>query len=128
MSFGIIIKGKNQPSSSKRFKPHYSVVFPTKKKAVGQMIWTKEDYLKKIKENNLVPYEKPKPKPEKKYKASKWAHEMVETIKRSKGNPGSAFYRELEKKGFSRDRIKKMNQKSQKMKGATSGGFSEERI
>ena len=102
MPFNIIVKGKNQPSSSKRFVPHMNW-------AMGKYVHTKQDYLDTMKKMDLVPYEKPKEQGDPVYKSSKWSHDMVNEIQRSGGKPGSKFYQELEKKGVSREKIKQMN-------------------
>ena len=107
----IIIKGKNQPSENKQFKPHYN-------NAMGKYIGSKEEYKQTMKDMNLVPYEKPKPKEEPKYKPSKWAHEMANEIKRSDGKPGGVFYDQLAKRGYGPDKMKKAkNQYDKHFKG-----------
>lgn len=96
MSFGIIIRN----SESKRFKPHMN-------QAMGKYIHTKDEYLKTMKDMNLVPYEKQKEKLEPSLEKTQWAQDMGKRIQ--SGNLGSSFYKELEKKGYGPEKIKKMN-------------------
>jgi hypothetical protein len=74
MSFGIIIKGKNQPERSRRFKPHYNRSIVSKANPNGTYIHTKDQYREECKKNNLVPYDpKNATAEDKSYKPSKWA-------------------------------------------------------
>lgn len=119
----VIIRGDGE---SKRFKPHMNM-------AIGKYIHTREDYLRELKKNNLIPQEEARKIAEQKkrererpHKPSKWAHEMVEELRRSKGNPGTAYYKELEKKGYGYDRIQQMKKTSERAKNLDSkGGFTD---
>ena len=97
MSFGIIIKGDG---NSKRFKPHYNI-------ATNKYYNTKKEYLGDLKKMNLVPYEKPKENEGKEIKATSWGRDMVKAVKRADGNMGSAYYDQMAKKGYSREKIAK---------------------
>ena len=65
MSFGIIIRGKNQPSKSKHFRPHYNT-------SMGKYYSTKDDFHKDLKDKGMEMYdERTVKKPEtKKYTPS----------------------------------------------------------
>ena len=118
MSFGIIIRGKNQPSQSKRFRPHVNV-------ATGKYHHTKEDYLAEVKRQNLVPYnpEDYKGRKEKEYKVSEDAHYVVQKIK-SSGGKSEAWRHFAEEKGFTKKKIEKMRRKGVKYTQGGSQGFS----
>lgn len=107
----IIVKAE---SESKRFKPHMNY-------AIGKYIHTKADYLKELKQNDLIPYDEGKKiadakrrEMEKPRKTSKWGHDMVEEIRRSKGKPGGAYYAELEKRGYGPEKIRQMKRAADK--------------
>lgn len=120
--FGIIIRGETE---NKRFRPHMN-------HAIGEYIHTREDYLRGMKKHGLIPQEEAKKIAESKRreseaprKPSRWAHEMVEEMRRSKGKPGSAYYAQLEKRGYGSEKIKKMKKAADRAKGLNSnfGGF-----
>ena len=83
-------------SKSMRFKPHYNA-------AIGEYIYTKDDYLKKIKELGLEPQKASyvQPSKSKTYTPSSWARAMIEAVKNSSkdqnGNPrlGDKFWDSL---------------------------------
>lgn len=120
---GIIVKKETE---SKRFKPHMNY-------AIGKYIHTREEYLRELKQRDLIPYDEAKKIAEsrqkelnKPHKSSKWAHDMVEELKRSKGKPGGAYYAELEKRGYGAEKIRQMKrsaEKAQDIKNSKSGGF-----
>ena len=123
MSFGIIIRGKNQPTQSKRFKPHYSRSF-------GKYVHTKKDYLNTMKEMNLVPYEESnvKKKKQEKYEPSQWAIDMTKEAMKSEGPAGGAFYDELKKKKAKIDSVKKQTKMAKKyLKGQDPDALVERR-
>lgn len=104
MSFGIIIRGGE---NRKSFRPHHNV-------ALGGYIHTREDYLKGLKKHNLIPQAEAQKiaaakrrEMNKDYKPTKWAHEMVEVVRRSNGKPGSAFYDQLAKRGYDVNKMAK---------------------
>lgn len=98
----IIVK---KTPSNRRFHRHFN-------HAIGEMVHTRADYLRALKEHDLVPYKKPSHR-DPKYKASAWAHEMVEEIRKTKGNPGGRFYDELAKKGYGPRKLMQMKRKTQ---------------
>lgn len=56
--------------------------------ALGHYVHTRKDYLRSMKEKGLEPFHvvtRPESKP---YKPSRWAHDMVRTIKRSTDKDG----------------------------------------
>jgi len=119
----------NRESKSLRFKPH-------KNEALGKYVHTKKDYLDGLKEHGLIPQSEARAiakavrrDQDKQRKPSKWAHEMVEELCRTKGNPGGAYYNQLEKKGYGKEKIKKMKrdgERAAKWSKSGSNGYSDE--
>lgn len=114
MSFGIIIRGKHEPSRSNHFRAHYN-------HAIGKMIHTKDDYLRELKENGLIPQKEAEQiaaakrrEMNKPYKPSKWAHEMTEHVRSTKGKVGTKFYDELAKRGYDVKKMAKAQSKNKK--------------
>ena len=108
---------------SLRFKPHFNREFCDKANPNGKMVHTKSDYLSELKKRDLVPYSKPKEKVDPVYKTSKWAHGMVNQIKR--GNVGQVFRDELKKKGYDIEKMARAQETAKKMgvRNQSSGGF-----
>ena len=124
MSFGIIIKGKNSSRSSLRFKSHFNRSIVSQANPHGTYIHTKDQYLKELKDKNLVPYRKDDYKhKEPDIKISDEAHSAVEHIRQTKGRPGSGFYNWLEKKGMGLEKIRGMKEKAIKYTKGGKNGF-----
>jgi hypothetical protein len=125
MAFGIIIRGKNQPSENRRFRPHFNRSICDAKNPNGTYIGSYEQYKKELKDKNLVPYDKNdyKDKKEKEYKPSKEAHEAVQHIKDTKGNPGGGYYAWLEKKGITKNKIETLKRNAVKYTKGGKDGF-----
>lgn len=124
MSFGIIIRGKNQPSKSQRFHAHYS-------QALGKMVHTKDDYLREVKKAGLIPQkeaekiaESKRREMDKPYKTSAWARDMVKEIKRTDGKVGGAFYDQLAKKGYDLKKINSSKNKKRADQISKTGDFT----
>ena len=126
MSFGIIIRGKNQPERNQRFKPHFNRSIVSKSNPNGTYIHDKKQYSSELKKNDLVPYDKSNHEGhrDKKYKPSKWAHEMVSEIQKSDGQMGGAYYDQLAKKGMTKQKIAKLKQNAVKYTKNGKDGFS----
>lgn len=123
MTFGIIIRGKNQPSQNRSFRPHFNRSIVDKQNPNGTYIGSRKEYEQKLKEHNLVPYDPSIKHKEKKYKPSKEAHEAVEHIKKTNGNPSGGYYAWLEKKGITKKKIETLKKNAVKYTKGGKDGF-----
>lgn len=92
----IVKKFGSDSRKAPAFKPHYN-------RELGKYYHSKTDYYGDLKKKGLIPFTEATPVERKPYKASKWAHDMVNTVKQGsrKGKfvPGDRFIKELKKKG-----------------------------
>lgn len=119
MSFNIIIRSGNSP----RFKPHFNRELVDKANPHGQMIHTKEDYLKEMKKRGLEPYrpDEVKRPASKKYTPSKECREIVNYVEKNKKKDGTV---QVPTKIMDFIQGSSGNKKERKIKGNTSkGGF-----
>ena len=82
-----------------KFSTHYN-------RELGKKYYSEKDYTADMKKAGLEPYRGEIKRPESKpYERSEWARAMQEDIKNRKGRrPGDRFMKELEKRGYTKDR------------------------
>lgn len=113
-------------ATTRLFKSHFNRELCDKENPNGKWIGTRAEYLKELKEKNLVPYNKSdySKTTEKPIKISKEAHQAVEHIRKTKGNPGSGWYKWLESKGMGKDKIMELKRKAEHVAKTGKDGFA----